>query len=61
MEEKLFCPGAPIQGFIKYLFWNSFEAKFLYTAEDFEFVKVNLVPRFQTMKMISLKKASPAG
>ena len=34
---------------------------FLYTDEDFKFIKTNLVPRFQTMKIVSLKKASQVG
>ena len=59
MEEKLFCSGTAIQVFKKYLFWSSFQAKFLYTAEDIKFIKTNLAPRFQTMKTVSLKKASP--
>ena len=33
----------------------------LYTAEDYKFIKTNLVPWFQTMEIVSLKKGSPAG
>ena len=58
MEEKFFCSGTAIQVFKKYFFWSSFETMFLYTDEDFKFIKTNLVPRFQTMKIVLLKKAS---
>ena len=48
--------------FLKSTFFEvNFKKKFHYTAEDFKFIKTNLVPSFQTMRIISLKKASPAG